>query len=151
MKKYMKSVCVFIFLLTNAALLKAQFITAYTFSQSTGTYSSLVSPTVLASGTGLDNERYQVSIPFNFLMDGVGFSSVYVAMNGFISFGNTDPGTGYWMINSGATGFRVVSGFDNDLGTLNASTELSYQTTGVAPNRVFTVQWSHMGDRVIQH
>ncbi len=78
-------------------------------------------------------------------MDNVSYSSVYVGMNGYISFGNTNPGTDYWMISSTASGFRLVSGFDYDLGSLNASTELSYQVSGLPPNRVFTAQWENMG------
>lgn len=141
----MKFIGILLLFVMSSTWLKAQFIPNYTFSQNSGIYSSLSSPNVLASGSGLDNERYQVSLPFSFIMDNVSFTSVYVGMNGYISLGSTDPGTGYWMINSGATGFRVISGFDNDLGSLNANTELSYQTTGTAPNRVFTAQWTHMG------
>lgn len=123
----------------------AQFIPFYNFSQSSGIYNSLSGQTVLAAGLGFDDERYSVNLPFNFTFDNVSYSSVYIAMNGFISFGNTDPGSGYWMINSSQTGFRVVSGFDYNLSSLNNNTELSYSTLGASPNRIFVAQWKNMG------
>ncbi len=120
-----------------------QFISSYSFSQSTGTYNSITG-TTLGSGTGLDNQRYAVNLPFNFVMNDSAYSSVYVSMNGFISLGG-NPGSGHWMIQSNAGGFQVISGFDYDLASLNTSTRLSHTTTGTAPNRVFTAQWENMG------
>lgn len=134
-----------IFMLGFSSKLQAQYIPAYTFSQSSGTYTALSSPNVLASGAGYDDERYYVVLPFTFMMDNVPYNSVYVAMNGFVSFGFTDPGTDYWIIASTTTGFSSVSGFDYNLGSLNANTELSYQTIGTTPNRKFVAQWKNMG------
>lgn len=108
-------------------------------------YAAYSGGTVLGSGPSLTNERYAVTLPFAFNLDNVNYSSVYIAVNGFISFGNTDPGSGYWMIQSTATGVGIVSGFDANLGGLNAQTELSYHTEGVAPNRKFIAQWKDFG------
>ena len=124
----------------------AQYIPSYTFSQSTfSPYAAITGGNVLASGTGYSNEVFSVSLPFTFNFDNVGYNSIKIAINGFISFGSTDPGIDYWMIASSNSGFRVVSGFDANLASLNASTELSHKTIGTTPNRIFVSQWTNFG------
>ncbi len=125
----------------------AGILAGYTFSQNTsGTYTPLTSGTVLASGAGLDSQRYAVTLPFTFSFDNVNYTNIYASINGFLSLGTIDPGPGYWMINSPDTGFRVISGFDANLASHAVSTsELKYATLGTTPNRVFVMQWSNFG------
>lgn len=130
----------------STAILNAQIIPSYTFSQSTTTsYDTLTSGQLIASGASLDNEVYPVSLPFSFNYDNTIYNSIYVAVNGFISFGATNPGTGYWMLMSSSGGFKVASGFDANLAGKDAATRLSYQTLGTAPNRTFVIEWKNFG------
>ncbi len=67
---------------------------SYSFTQSSGTYTALASPTILATATAsnsLDNAVYPVTLPFNFSFNGVNYSSLNVSTNGFITFGTTVP------------------------------------------------------------
>jgi len=121
----------------------AQLSSVYTFSQTTGTYSQITGGSVALNGASLDNQRTAVSLPFAFSLNGVSYTTAYLAANGYLSLGTTDPGSGYSMIDASNTGFSVVSGMDMDLTGLNASTELQYQTLGTAPNRTFVAQWKN--------
>jgi hypothetical protein len=134
----------FIFIVVNA---KAQIIPSYTFSQNTsGTYSAITGGTILGSGTGLDNERYAVTLPFNFNLDNVIYTNIYVCANGYISFGTTDPGaSNYAAINSTTSGYAAACGYSMNLASLNATTELRYEILGSAPNRTFVAQWKNFG------
>jgi hypothetical protein len=125
---------------------KAQIIPLYAFSQTTNTsYDTLTGPQVVASGLNLDNQTYPVTLPFTFNFNNTNYNSIYVAVNGFVSFGSTDPGGSFYMINSNVTGFELFSGFDANLGSRGDSTKLSYKTTGIAPNRTFTIEWRNFG------
>jgi len=125
---------------------KAQYIPYYTFSQNTsGTYSALSSPTVLDTGITLVDQRYAVTLPFTFYLDNVAYTNIYIGVNGYISFGTTDPGSGYWLMNSTGTGYRLACGMDCNLAGNVSTSELSYSTTGSSPNRVFTAQWKNIG------
>lgn len=122
---------------------EAQYIPYYSFSQNTGTYNAITGGTVLGSGTSLANQRYSVSLPFSFMLDGDTYTSASVGVNGILTFG-ADPGSGYWQIQNGGTGYRCISGFDYDLAGLTSASEISYTTLGTAPNRIFVVQWKNM-------
>ncbi|WP_310555453.1 T9SS type A sorting domain-containing protein [Flavobacterium sp.] len=74
----------------------------YSFSQSNGTYTSLVGETVLGTQTvangvsagALDDNNYTVALPFGFTFSGVAYASganIYVNTNGFVAFGVAAP------------------------------------------------------------
>src|ERR1051326_5371267 len=60
----------------------------YTFSQSSGTFSSLTGGTTVASGSQWNSRGYKVPVGFSFTMQGKNYDTVIVAPNGFILFGN---------------------------------------------------------------
>lgn len=132
-------------LICSSTLSKGQLLPSYSFSQQTGTFSAITGGSVAASGTGLTDQRYSVSLPFTFNFDNVNYTSINLAVNGFMSLGTTDPGSSYWMLQSTAAGFGVISGMDMNLASLNSTTELRYETQGIIPNRVFIAQWKHFG------
>lgn len=140
--------------LSGWTAMEAQVVSYYSFSQNQGTYTSLSSPTNIAtatasSGTGaLDDNVYELNnaIPFSFPFNGSSFNSIKVYANGFISFGSantssTDP------ISSGVSYSGVISPLSADLESLyniNGLTgSIDYAVVGSAPNREFVVQWSH--------
>lgn len=76
----------------------AQVATAYSFAQSTGTYTPITGGTLLVNQTTTttsnagsldDGTTYTVPIPFTFTFDGVGYTSCTVTNNGSLSFGGT--------------------------------------------------------------
>jgi hypothetical protein len=143
---FLRSFCAILLVLCHYGS-KAQLIPNYTFAQETGgTYVPITDSTMIAHGPGLSNEVYPLTLPFTFNLDNTNYTDIYVGVNGYISFGTTNPGNSYWMLASTSTGFRVISGFDADLASsTTANTDLSYKVTGFAPNRKFIVQWSNFG------
>jgi len=107
-----------LFSLILAFLTNAQ-VSSYSFVQSSGTYTALTGPTVLATATAsnsLDNAVYPVTLPFNFSFNGVNYSSLNVSTNGFITFGATLPGTANYNPISSTEGYAgAVSAFGRDL------------------------------------
>lgn len=116
-------------------------VSAYTFSQSSGTYTSLPTSTVVHA-SGWDDNVASVTIPFTFTFNGTGYTSCSVNSNGYVTFGGTASGTtDYNPISQGNAYSGAVSALGGDL-TSNSST-IVYGTTGSSPNRVFVVQWNN--------
>lgn len=138
-----------IFAFITAYITNAQ-VSSYSFTQSSGTYTALASPTILATATAsnsLDNAVYPVTLPFNFSFNGVNYSSLNVSTNGFITFGTTVPGTAtYSPISSTETYSGAVSAFGRDLNAIanvtNVFGTVSWGIEGTAPNREIVIQWA---------
>jgi|GEM_PF-2949243 len=146
---------VFILLMVWSGV-KAQ--VSYSFSTATGSYVALtngITPTLISPFAGVfgpADEGYanNVSIGFNFVYNGVNYSAVNLNVNGFMTLGAgfvDNPDEDYFENNltSGAvslTGIRpVIAPLWDDMDLVNES-NLKYELTGIAPNRVFTVEWS---------
>lgn len=122
-----------------------QLLPAYTFSQHNTTYTYLGDSTLLGSGIPLADQTYPISLPFTFNFDGVDYTQVYASVNGYLSLGSTDPGSGFWKIAAAETGTRYISGFDANLrGSTTNNSSVSYKISGTAPNRKLIVQWGNM-------
>lgn len=135
--------CVWAFSFTKISY--GQLIPAYTFSQHNNTYTYLGDSTLLGSGIPLADQTYPINLPFTFNFDGVDYNQVYASVNGYISMGSSDPGTGFWKIAANETGIRYISGFDANLrGSTTYNSSVSYKISGVAPNRKLIVQWGNM-------
>lgn len=134
--------------------IKSQVSTNYYFSQNSGTYTALTSPTVIVQSTTLaswdDGVSGAISLPFDFQMNGADYNSCRVNYNGYITFGTTAPAGNNFIPISSNTGYaNAISALGMDLfsGTvsvLNAGREISYATIGTAPNRTFVVQWKNV-------
>ena len=134
----------------------------YSFSSASGTYTPLsggTNPTLTAaqsiSGYTAPDEGYANSIPigFTFNYDGTNYTTISINTNGFASFSTfspvADPANETYLADDledgpyGPTLNRpVVAPLWADLAFANA-TEISYTTTGSAPNRVFTIEWKN--------
>lgn len=123
----------------------------YTFSQSTGVYTPLSSPTVLGTGTATaDDNTYQVPLPFDFTFNNVAYNSgtnISVNSNGFVAFGTTAPlGATYTPLSGTATYAGAAAAFGADISgsSIAANTgELGYETIGSAPNRTLVIQYKN--------
>lgn len=136
----------------------------YSFSATSGNYTSLVADTILplsvtATGTGYlsTDEGYANNIPigFTFQYDGYDYTVIHANTNGFAGFGLpfvTDSSNfdRKYYINSLSGGVPFypftrsqLAPLWDDLGLVSVN-GLSYKTEGAAPNRIFTLQWSQV-------
>jgi subtilisin-like proprotein convertase family protein len=113
-------------------------LSAYTFSQSSGTYTEITGTTVSAE-TWDDESTSFLSIGFTFNYRGINYTEFSINNNGFIGLGGTAVSSSYTPI-SGGTSNNVISAFGRDLQGQTGSS-IQYLLSGSAPNRVLTVQW----------
>ncbi|MBL0309870.1 MAG: PKD domain-containing protein [Bacteroidetes bacterium] len=113
-------------------------------------YSETTTPlwTAPTGGTALSmvDDAVYTNIPLNFNFDynGIVYNSVGISTNGFLWFGSVNPSaTEYNPISSSSVLEGVISPFGMNL-TDATGAALSYQTTGVAGSRKFTVLWDNV-------
>jgi hypothetical protein len=129
-------------------------IGAYSFAQSTSSYTEITGGTVIATATtnsgatGLDDVNYAVNFaPFSFTYDGTAYTNLNLNSNGYITFGATLPPTGtpYTPISSAVAYAGAVSAFGGDIiGFFNLgglTSQLRWEIVGTAPNRELVLQW----------
>lgn len=117
-------------------------VNLYGFVQTSNTYTPIAGGTTVIASPWDDNTA-TASIPFIFTFNGIGYNSVTVSSNGFLSFGATAPGTTNYVPISSATGYAgAVAPFGRDL--ISASNAITQTTLGSAPNRQFVVQWNNI-------
>ncbi|MCX8050286.1 MAG: fibronectin type III domain-containing protein, partial [Chlorobi bacterium] len=146
----MKRVSCFVGLLLVAAMLpavlRAQSITNYTFSYSTGTFTSIAGQTgtqtaTLFSGTTDDGYYNLVPIGFDFLYMGQLYNQVSASTNGWMTLGQYASTALSNNLTSG-TPRPVIAPLWDDLQMANGA--VYYRTDGNAPNRVFTIEWNNV-------
>ena len=127
-------------------------VSAYTFSQTNGTYTPITGATVLgtatgnASATNLNSNVYPVTLPFNFNFNGANYSALNVSTNGYVTFGATAPGTTTAAPISGTLGYNgAISAFGRDINSVfnvaGVTGDITWTTVGTAPNREVVIQW----------
>ncbi len=115
------------------------------FSATTGTYTYLgVGSTAVNGIEQDDNNVINIPIGFTFNYLGTNFTTGSVSSNGWFSFANTDPSNANSNSNNIAvttpsTLLRTLFPLWDDLD--GAGGIASYQTTGAAGSRVFTMEW----------
>ena len=114
-------------------------ISGYTFSSSANTYTAVAGTTI--STTTWDEESTTAVLPIEFSFDfgGTSFTTFGVNNNGWIRLG-ANPVWTYTPISSQATN-DIIAPFARDLQGQTGSS-IQYTTTGSAPNRILTVQWT---------
>jgi len=125
-------------------------IPGYNITASSGVYVDISGTgTLAAAASECDDCTESVAIPFTFNFFGNDFTSVNISSNANLQFGAT-PSTQYIndTIPSAAVPNNGVYPMWDDMNTLsgvnNGAGSIYYQTDGVAPNRTFTVNWSHV-------
>ena len=104
------------------------------FTQTTGTYADLTSPTVL-SATGWDEDDYALTLPFPFVYGNNSYTSVSISDNGYLDF------------DAGASAYAWIDVHYADLeerGTGGAST-VGYTVTGNTGSRILKIEWKNAG------
>lgn len=120
-------------------------VTEYSFAQENLTYSEITGGTVLWSGT-FDNEvSGTITIP-SFGFDGAVYTSAFVTVNGFITFGTAPAATNYTPISNSAAYAGAISAFGRDLiQAETGSPAIRYQQVG----NEFVFQWKDVRRKTI--
>lgn len=128
-------------------------VSAYSFSQSSGTFTEVTGGTVLAAATGnsigapsLDSGTWGISLPFTFNFNGLNHTALNVSANGFVTFGTTTTTTSSPI--SGSEAYQgAISAFGRDLNTVfnvsGVTGDIRWETVGTAPNREVVIQWTN--------
>ncbi|MFP9098709.1 GEVED domain-containing protein [Flavobacterium sp. RHBU_24] len=116
-------------------------VSAYTFAQSNTTYTPITGTEDTASPADWDNGNTSLPIGFDFVMNGITYTTVNLSYNGYITFGETLPSeTNYSPISNSGFYDSAISAFGVNL---KGSEGITYTTTGSAPGRTFIVQWNN--------
>lgn len=122
----------------------------YTFTAVAGTYTANSSPTDVIC-CGMDNvATAPITLPFTFKFACTDYTEIVITENGWFTF---DPNCwDFHNVNDLSNQVGSAPGIDrpivaplwDDLGCDFAGGTVNYQTTGTAPNRVFTIEWKQM-------
>lgn len=119
---------------------KAQ-VSAIPFTPSLATYTP-ISGNVLSGPPNMDDYSFNnLPIGFDFYFAGVLHNTMSVTSNGYLVLDTVASGV-FFNILSGQEN-NVLAPFGADLRAVAANAGLEYLTTGTAPNRVCTIQWSN--------
>ncbi|WBA42065.1 T9SS type A sorting domain-containing protein [Hymenobacter canadensis] len=118
----------------------------YQFAAATGTYAPLPGTASVATVVQ-DDDAISGALPigFPFAFDGIPYTTVYASSNGFLSFNaNATSGlTNNLTTGGGTSQLPLLAPLWDDLGGELANSAARYQTSGTAPNRVFTFEWQN--------
>jgi hypothetical protein len=143
-KMYNRVLWLFLVLLSGNTSF-GQTIRNYLYTPSSSVFTPLLTPNpITLTGTLDDGYANNIPIGFNFIYNSVSYTTVAVSTNGYVSLGqsiSTLPGSTNNLTNgSGTTSPRPILAPLWDNLNFNTAT-ITYQTTGTAPYRIFTVQW----------
>ncbi|MBK6903231.1 MAG: T9SS type A sorting domain-containing protein [Saprospirales bacterium] len=98
-----------------------------------------------------DDVIFNLNVPFAFFLYGQPVAAFQVGTNGFmVAAGGTNRGLGNATLPTAIAGACLAPFWDDlDAGPTIPNTGIYYRTDGVAPNRVFTIEWyqvGHFGD-----
>lgn len=115
-------------LIGASQILDAQ-VSSYSFSQNTGTFSSIAPTGTLVTGsdattaTTNDTSGWSVSLPFTFNFNGIGYTSIYVNSNGGATFGATTS--------TSSTVISTSTAYSGAVGVMNRDLWGVFVTSGV--------------------
>lgn len=144
---------------TAAAQAQALTYTVGGTTNTTTTYTDLASTgTAIATANTDDANSAAQDIGFSFVFNGTAFTQFVLNTNGFIRLGSAPPTATAMFINEGgastdpfqaANNPYIIAPLNIDLKDGTAGTaEYRVTTTGTAPNRVCTIQWKNVQDKM---
>jgi len=131
---------------------QAQTAAQYNFSASSGTYTALSGGTSIAFSNSDDDIVKNIAIGFPFKFAGTDYTYAHVCLNGFlvlatVNGANISAVESYTNTNfADILAYPIIAPLWDDLATGGTTyqSDVTYQLSGVSPNRVFTVQWKDM-------
>ncbi|MBP9848351.1 MAG: fibronectin type III domain-containing protein, partial [Flavobacterium sp.] len=115
---------------------------AYIMNGTTGTYTEITGTTLSSSAIGDDVGVGNLPIGFDFPYNGTTQTVFAASSNGLLLLGNTNATISGLSGNALASNANAIAPLWDDNNTTGGS--ITYATTGTAPNRVLTVQWTNM-------
>ncbi len=116
------------------------------FQQYLGTYTPLTGGTALSAAPlsgGWDDGYWQIPIGFDFPFNGQVFNMCFPGTNGYVALGAGTTIIGNAMNYSYTNRAGILSAYNFDSEVLSTS-PIVYEVSGTAPNRVLTIEYSHM-------
>ncbi len=138
----------------------SQALSDYTFSAFSSSYTALTTSYISSSGgaswgtTSFDDPFYNsISIGFNFVYCGTTYTSLAASQNCWIVLGHNIP-TGSGLLNTYTPDLKntavsanlprpILAALWTDI--ITSGRCVRYETSGSAPNRVFTIEWNNVG------
>jgi hypothetical protein len=118
-------------------------VTGYSFSASSSTYSAITGTNLTGTGNlGDDVGTGNLPIGFTFPYNGTSHTVFAMSSNGLILLGNTTSALTGFSSNALASTANSIALLWDDNNTTGGT--MTYLTTGTAPNRVLTIQWTNM-------
>lgn len=148
--KLIKRMCIIVFFAFLADSIAAQTAASYLYYPTSEPFVSIAESGIPANFTG--DDYFQTSIPIGFTFDycGINYYYFYASSNGYISLPNILPSSGAPSANNSIfslfqlnNGIGMICPFWDDLDGLGRSAY--YLTTGISPNRIFTIEWNSFG------
>ncbi|MDO9253924.1 MAG: T9SS type A sorting domain-containing protein [Bacteroidales bacterium] len=131
-------VCGLVFLFSVQSSVLAA-VNTYSFAQASGTYTPLISETVLWAASFDDEVSAVITIP-SFTFNGTAYTTMYVSANGWITLGDISPeNTDYYPISSTSAYSGLISAFGADMGPAGTGTPKVSYNANVSGEIV--VQW----------
>lgn len=130
-------------LLFSASFVNAQNVGSYQLTATTGTFTPLVGATNSSlTNTEDDAISANIAIGFTFLFEGVQYTQLRVASNGYLIFGTNGTSAAGNDLTTTTTTLRpgVAPLWDD----LQCTQNVKFLVSGTAPNRVFTAEWLNM-------
>ena len=116
-------------------------VSEYSFTSVLGTFTEISGGTIHGTSAN-DNECFcAIPLGFTFTYNGVDYTTISIASNGFIAMGDTVV-TSNIPISSSTSTNNVIAVLSRDLKSRDNGTLMSL-SSGTAPNRVFTIQWKN--------
>jgi hypothetical protein len=114
----------------------------YTITQTTGT----IDPGTTDTGNHVDDGLTAITLPFSWTLLGTSYTQASVCSNGNVQFGTpsgtfTNSWTNECLPSSGAIAGPTIFPHWDDLMTNGTGGGIFTSTTGVAPNRIFNIEW----------
>src|SRR6266496_4232031 len=101
----------------------------YNFSHAAGVYTPLANPTIAVNNSGFTGAYNTLPLNFTFQFWQVPYTNFVFTTSAYCSF------------TAGAYGFYPFYSFLKGLG----NSQIGYEHTGLAPNRILKVEWKHVG------
>jgi hypothetical protein len=132
---------VFIFFLLTNFSFYAQAVSGYLFTQSTEVFTPVAG--INSGADGDDGTDNNIPIGFSFNFGGVAYTSFSISVNGFIRLGTSLADDNYInLIATDAPQRPLIAAFWDDHNRAGGS--ISYNTTGISPNRTLEVGWTNI-------
>jgi len=118
----------------------------YTLLESTGTYQSLTNANNWHYGDDIDDDQLHINIPFGFDYNGDNYTSLYIGVNGAISFSSNVVNYTNDLSATNSQNDNIVAPLWDDLFIHSADGGyIAYKTIGTSPHRKFVVEWVNVG------